>query len=195
MGKLAQALEYGAVTFQVEANFDGILRLILQIADQVGLYLLNSVNPFRLEGQKLIMVELLEQCGWKEPDWIVLPGGNLGNVSAFGKGLRELLDLGFDSQAAAAGGGAGRRGCPAVSHAFGRRGATPAAGAPTVAGHRHPDRRAGLLAQGRPRITGIGRGLRKSSASRRSPMPRRPSAAPGSAASPPRPPAWPASRN
>ena len=95
MGKLAQALEYGAVTFQVEANFDGILRLILQIADQVGLYLLNSVNPFRLEGQKLIMAELLEQCGWKEPDWIVLPGGNLGNISAFGKGLRELLDLGL----------------------------------------------------------------------------------------------------
>ena len=95
MGKLAQALEYGAATFQVEANFDGILRLILQMADRVGLYLLNSVNPFRLEGQKLIMAELLEQCGWKEPDWIVLPGGNLGNVSAFGKGLRELLDLGL----------------------------------------------------------------------------------------------------
>ena len=95
MGKLAQALEYGAVTFQVEDNFDGIFRLILQVAARVGLYLLNSVNPFRLEGQKLIMAELLEQCGWKEPDWIVLPGGNLGNVSAFGKGLRELLDLGL----------------------------------------------------------------------------------------------------
>ena len=98
MGKLAQALEYGAATFQVEANFDGILRLLFQMADRVGLYLLNSVNPFRLEGQKLIMTELLEQCGWKEPDWIVLPGGNLGNVSAFGKGLRELLDLGLISR-------------------------------------------------------------------------------------------------
>ena len=95
LGKLAQALEYGAVTFQVEDNFDGIFRLILQVAARVGLYLLNSVNPFRLEGQKLIMAELLEQCGWKEPDWIVLPGGNLGNISAFGKGLRELLDLGL----------------------------------------------------------------------------------------------------
>ena len=95
MGKLAQALEYGAVTFQVEDNFDGIFRLILQVAARVGLYLLNSVNPFRLEGQKLIMAEMLEQCGWREPDWIVLPGGNLGNVSAFGKGLRELLDLGL----------------------------------------------------------------------------------------------------
>ncbi len=95
LGKLAQALEHGAVTFQVEANFDGILRLIFEMAGRVGLYLLNSVNPFRLEGQKTIVVELLEQCGWKEPDWIVLPGGNLGNVSAFGKGLRELRELGL----------------------------------------------------------------------------------------------------
>jgi len=95
LGKLAQALEYGAVTFQVEANFDQILRLIFGMAESLGLYLLNSVNPFRLEGQKTIMAELLEQCGWREPDWIVLPGGNLGNISAFGKGLRELRDLGL----------------------------------------------------------------------------------------------------
>ncbi len=95
LGKLAQALEYGAATFQVDANFDGILRLVFEMADRVGLYLLNSVNPFRLEGQKTIVVELMEQCGWNEPDWIVLPGGNLGNVSAFGKGLREIKELGL----------------------------------------------------------------------------------------------------
>ncbi len=95
LGKLAQALEYGALTFQVETNFDGILKLVFELAPRLGMYLLNSVNPFRLEGQKTIMAELMEQCGWSPPDWIVLPGGNLGNVSAFGKGLRELRDLGL----------------------------------------------------------------------------------------------------
>jgi threonine synthase len=95
LGKLAQALEYGAATFQLDANFDQILKLLFATAAELGLYLLNSVNPFRLEGQKTIMAELLEQCGWRAPDWIVLPGGNLGNVSAFGKGLREMHELGL----------------------------------------------------------------------------------------------------
>ena len=94
-GKLAQALEYGARTLQVEANFDQILALVRLLAERVGIYLLNSINPFRIEGQKTIMAELLDQRDWSEPDWIVLPGGNLGNTSAFGKGLRELLDLGL----------------------------------------------------------------------------------------------------
>lgn len=93
-GKLAQALEYGALTVQVEANFDQILALVRQLADEIGVYLLNSVNPFRIEGQKSIVVEMLDQRGWRVPDWIVLPGGNLGNVSALGKGLRELKQIG-----------------------------------------------------------------------------------------------------
>lgn len=94
-GKLAQALEYGALTVQVEANFDQILKLVRELAEKTGIYLLNSVNPFRIEGQKTIMVELLDQLDWRVPDWIVLPGGNLGNISAFGKAFRELLALGF----------------------------------------------------------------------------------------------------
>jgi len=94
-GKLAQALEYGAKTFQVEANFDQILALVRTLAERLGIYLLNSINPFRIEGQKTIMVEMLDQRDWRVPDWVVVPGGNLGNVSAFGKGLRELLALGF----------------------------------------------------------------------------------------------------
>lgn len=94
-GKLAQALEYGALTLQVEANFDQILALVRRIAQQTGLYLLNSVNPFRIEGQKTIMVEMLDQLDWQVPDWIIVPGGNLGNISAFGKAFRELLALGF----------------------------------------------------------------------------------------------------
>jgi threonine synthase len=94
-GKLAQALEYGALTFQVEANFDQILKLVRVLSEQLGIYLLNSINPFRIEGQKTIMAELMDQLDWNPPDWIVLPGGNLGNVSAFGKGLRELQALGL----------------------------------------------------------------------------------------------------
>jgi threonine synthase len=94
-GKLAQALEYGARTFQVEANFDQILALVRVLAERLGIYLLNSINPFRIEGQKTIMMEMLDQRDWVVPDWVVLPGGNLGNVSAFGKGLRELQAAGF----------------------------------------------------------------------------------------------------
>src|SRR5277367_1127414 len=94
-GKLAQALEYGAKTLEVEANFDEILALIRVLADRLGIYLLNSVNPFRVEGQKSIVFEMLDQRDWRAPDWIVLPGGNLGNTSAFGKALRESLALGL----------------------------------------------------------------------------------------------------
>ena len=93
--KLAQALEYGAKTLLVEANFDQILKLVLDLAGRLGIYLLNSINPFRIEGQKTIMVEMLDQLDWQPPDWVVVPGGNLGNVSAFGKGLRELKRIGL----------------------------------------------------------------------------------------------------
>jgi threonine synthase len=94
-GKLAQALEYGARTLQVEANFDQILALVRGLAERLGIYLLNSINPFRIEGQKTIMVEMMEQRDWRPPDWVVLPGGNLGNTSAFGKALREMLQMGL----------------------------------------------------------------------------------------------------
>jgi threonine synthase len=94
-GKLAQALEYGARTFQVEANFDQILALVRALAEKLGIYLLNSVNPFRIEGQKSIIFEMLDQRDWRAPEWIVLPGGNLGNTSAFGKALREARELGL----------------------------------------------------------------------------------------------------
>lgn len=94
-GKLAQALEYGARTLQVEANFDEILSLVREMSERLGIYLLNSINPFRIEGQKSIVIEMMDQREWAPPDWIVLPGGNLGNTSAFGKALRELHELGF----------------------------------------------------------------------------------------------------
>jgi threonine synthase len=94
-GKLSQSLEYGAKVIEIEGNFDDAMRLVRELADESDVYLLNSINPFRLEGQKTIIIELMEQLEWQVPDWIVLPGGNLGNTSAFGKALHELAELRF----------------------------------------------------------------------------------------------------
>jgi threonine synthase len=94
-GKLAQALEYGAVTLEVEANFDQILALVREVCERADVYLLNSINPFRIEGQKSMAIELLDQLDWSVPDWVVMPGGNLGNASAFGKGFIEAHNLGL----------------------------------------------------------------------------------------------------
>src|SRR5215470_9795776 len=94
-GKLSQALEYGATVLELEGNFDDAMRVVREFTAETGVYLLNSLNPFRLEGQKTIIIELLEQLDWQSPDWIVLPGGNLGNAAAFGKALHELAELGF----------------------------------------------------------------------------------------------------
>lgn len=93
LGKLAQAVDYGATVVQVSGDFDRAMHLVHEIAEAGDAYLLNSINPFRIEGQKTIAIELMEQRGWRPPDRIVLPGGNLGNCSAFGKALREMLDL------------------------------------------------------------------------------------------------------
>jgi threonine synthase len=94
-GKLAQAIAYGARTLQIPGDFDAAMTLVQQVCDAEGVYLLNSVNPFRIEGQKAIAFELLQDLGWEVPDWIVLPGGNLGNNAAIAKGLSELLALGL----------------------------------------------------------------------------------------------------
>jgi threonine synthase len=97
-GKLSQALDYGALTLQIQGDFDACLRRIREIATgrpEMGVYLMNSVNPFRLEGQKSIMYRILEALDWEPPDWIVVPGGNLGNSSAFGKAFLELKELGL----------------------------------------------------------------------------------------------------
>ena len=94
-GKLAQSLDYGATTIQLEGDFDESMRLVKEITLERDVYLLNSINPFRLEGQKAIIIELLCQQDWKVPDRIVVPGGNLGNSGSFGKAIKELYDLGF----------------------------------------------------------------------------------------------------
>ncbi|VTR98353.1 threonine synthase : Threonine synthase domain protein OS=Rhodopirellula maiorica SM1 GN=RMSM_03648 PE=4 SV=1: PALP [Gemmata massiliana] len=97
-GKLSQALEHGALTVQIEGDFDDALRRVQEVSRQLGIYLVNSVNPFRLEGQKTIMFRVLEALNWEVPDWIVVPGGNLGNVSSFAKAFSELVDLGLISR-------------------------------------------------------------------------------------------------
>ncbi len=94
-GKLAQALDHGALTIQIAGDFDDAMHRVKQIADRLGIYLMNSVNPFRLEGQKAIMYRVLEALNWEPPDWIVVPGGNLGNSSSFGKAFIELKHLGL----------------------------------------------------------------------------------------------------
>lgn len=96
--KLSQALDYGAVTCQLRTDFDGCLRLLQQLVLKAPVYQLNSINPFRLEGQKTVAFELCEQFEWKMPDHIIVPGGNLGNSSAIGKALVEMRDLGLISQ-------------------------------------------------------------------------------------------------
>lgn len=95
LGKISQSLAYGAKTLKVRGDFDAALKLVLAARQRIGVTVLNSVNPFRLEGQKTIIWELLEQLDWNPPDWIVVPGGNLGNASAFGKALEEALEIGL----------------------------------------------------------------------------------------------------
>jgi threonine synthase len=94
-GKLAQTLAHGARVLLVRGTFDDCLRLAREAADRLGVYLANSVNPWRVEGQKTIIFELLHQLDWRAPDWIALPAGNLGNASAFGKALHEASTLGL----------------------------------------------------------------------------------------------------
>ena len=94
-GKLCQSLEYGAVTLQLNTDFDGCLHVVTDLVRRIPIYLLNSINPYRLEGQKTMAVELMEQLDWNPPDHIIVPGGNLGNSSALGKGLREMHRLGL----------------------------------------------------------------------------------------------------
>lgn len=93
--KLAQALDYGAKVVEFEGNFDACMNAIRELSDDSSVYLVNSINPFRIEGQKTVAFELAEQLEWQAPDHLVLPGGNLGNSSAFGKGLRELAENGL----------------------------------------------------------------------------------------------------
>jgi threonine synthase len=93
--KLAQSMDYGAVVCEIDGNFDDCMRLIQELGDDPSIYVANSINPFRIEGQKTVAFELMEQSAWKVPDHIVVPGGNMGNSTALAKGFQELLGLGL----------------------------------------------------------------------------------------------------
>lgn len=97
-GKLSQALDYGAVTCQLRTDFDGCMRVLNEVVQRMPVYLLNSVNPYRLEGQKTAVIELAEQLDWEVPDHVIVPGGNLGNSSALGKAFVEMKELGLISR-------------------------------------------------------------------------------------------------
>jgi threonine synthase len=94
-GKLAQAFEYGALVLELRTDFDGCLDILHQVVEKISACLLNSVNPYRLEGQKTVAFELMEQLEWKVPDHVIVPGGNLANSAALGKGFLELRSLGL----------------------------------------------------------------------------------------------------
>jgi threonine synthase len=97
-GKLSQSMDYGAMTVQLKTDFDGCVRLLTSLVRRFPIYLLNSVNPYRLEGQKTPAMEILEQLEWQVPEHIVVPGGNLANSSALGKGFQELKHIGLISR-------------------------------------------------------------------------------------------------
>ncbi len=97
-GKLAQSVDYGALTCQLKTDFDGCVRVLAEIVEREPVYLLNSVNPYRLEGQKTPALEIAEQMEWQIPDHIIVPGGNLANGAALGKGFREMHALGLTNR-------------------------------------------------------------------------------------------------
>jgi threonine synthase len=97
-GKLSQSLDYGAITCQLRTDFDGCVKVLNELVGRKPIYLLNSVNPYRLEGQKTAAIELLEQLEWQPPDHLIVPGGNLGNSSALGKAFLEMKELGLISR-------------------------------------------------------------------------------------------------
>ena len=94
-GKLSQAMDYGALTIQLRTDFDGCVRVVTELVRSQPIYLLNSVNPYRLEGQKTPAFEILEQMDWQVPEHLIVPGGNLANSSALAKGFAEMRQLGL----------------------------------------------------------------------------------------------------
>ncbi len=95
IAQLIQPVANGAIVFALDTDFDGCMEIVKQVAEKDGIYLANSMNSLRIEGQKTVGIEIVQQFDWEVPDWIVIPGGNLGNVSALAKGLDMLVELGL----------------------------------------------------------------------------------------------------
>ena len=96
--QLVQPLANGALVLSLDTDFDGCMAAVQKVTKHKHIYLANSMNSLRIEGQKTIAIEIVQQCDWEVPDWVVLPGGNLGNVSALGKGFLMMHELGLISK-------------------------------------------------------------------------------------------------
>ena len=181
-GKLSQSMDYGAVTCQLNTDFDGCVRVLAELVRRAPIYLLNSVNPYRLEGQKTPAFEIVEQFDWQVPDHVIVPGGNLANGSALGKGFVEMMHLGL-TRGAENQRRPGRGSEPALPLPAQPRRMRDSAGPGRHPRHRHPHRQPGFLAQGSPHHSPDRRLVRAGHRSRRSPSPRPRSARKASAAS------------
>ena len=95
VAQLIQPVANGAIVFALDTDFDGCMEIVKRVAERDGIYLANSMNSLRIEGQKTVGIEVIQQFDWEVPDWIVIPGGNLGNVSALAKGIDLLIELGL----------------------------------------------------------------------------------------------------
>jgi threonine synthase len=98
LAQLIQPIANGAIVFALDTDFDGCMEVVKRIAERDGIYLANSMNSLRIEGQKTVGIEIVQQFDWEVPDWIVIPGGNLGNVSALAKGFDMMIELGLVSR-------------------------------------------------------------------------------------------------
>ena len=113
--QLVQPIAHGALVLALNTDFDGCMRLVREITANESIYLANSLNSLRIEGQKTVSIEIVQQYEWQVPDWLVIPGGNLGNTAALGKGLLMMYELGLIDQATTHCVCAGRERQPAVS--------------------------------------------------------------------------------
>ena len=147
-GKLSQAMDYGAITCQLKSDFDGCVRVLTQIVNEAPIYLLNSVNPYRLEGQKTPAFEIAEAFDWTVPDHLIVPGGNLANSSALGKGFRELHELGLVARMPRISVIQAEGANPLARSFAENNGEQHGAGGSAHARDRHSHRKSGLVAQG-----------------------------------------------
>ena len=157
--KLAQAIDFGARVVEAGTNFDQAFVQLRQVAEELGWYVVNSINPYRLEGQKTVILELLEQRQWRVPDYLLVPGGNLGNVSAVGKGLLELAVSGPDHPDTPTRGGPGGGVKSLLSPLVIGAGQTGTTAGSTDPSLRHQDWQSCQLAQGAARAQVDGRQL------------------------------------
>src|SRR6516165_2595027 len=98
VAQLIQPVANGAIVFALDTDFDGCMEIVRKVAERDGIYLANSMNPLRIEGQKTVGIEIVQQFDWEVPDWVVIPSGNLGNASALYAGFKMMRDLGIISR-------------------------------------------------------------------------------------------------